>query len=205
MTPLTVFRLVLGACAAAVVAGGTWLALLGGDVTGTAVKGSGQETSVGAPVAQTSATVAPVEDVSRTPAVASAGSPRLDPTSASVAATETPGTAAVESAPPAPKVARPGGPTPVPTPTQAPPVTDLPSMTADDVLALSRKVQLPSGKSFEACGAIGPEGEPWPFSVHLYYTGHGGWVVATHRGDVALLFDEAMRKFQVDTVTRPGC
>ncbi len=78
-------------------------------------------------------------------------------------------------------------------------------MTANEVLDLAREVRLGSGKTFEACGATGPEGEPWPFSVHLYYMGRGGWVVATHRGDASLLFDEGTRRFQLDSIARAGC
>ena len=203
MTPATVFRLVLGVCAAAVVGGGTWLAVLGGDSTGVAVSSPGEETSIQPTLPAVSATAGP----SGGPSLAPVGETPANPTAEATAppTAETPAVPAIEAAPPAPKVARPGGPTVVPPPTEAPPITDLPSMTANEVLALSRDVQLPSGKTFEACGLIGPEGEPWPFSVHLYYTGHGGWVVATHRGDASLLFDESTRKFQVDTLTRAGC
>lgn len=201
MTRLTMIRLLLGACALALVAGGTWLAVLSGSTDGVAVTSPGDETSD--PTAESAAATAgtmapsPVQATGTNPATA-------PPPVASATAT---GTAAPTNAPAAsaPLATRPTGPTPIPPPTAAPAVTDLPTMTANEVLTLSREVRLPSGTTFEACGAIGPEGEPWPLSVHLYYTGRGGWVVATHRGDASLLFDEATRRFRLDTVTRAGC
>ena len=187
MTSVTTIRLLLGVSALTVMAGGAWLAVLGGSADGVAVTSPGEETSAPpagsmtaiAQATGTSSATAPVEQRSAAPTTEPAAS--------------------------APIAARPAATTPIPAPTISPDATDLPTMTANEVLALSREVRLRSGKTFEACGATGPEGEPWPLSVHLYYTGRGGWVVATHRGDASLLFDEATRRFQIDTVTRAGC
>jgi hypothetical protein len=97
-------------------------------------------------------------------------------------------------------------PTPAPptaTPTQDP--KDHPVYTANAVLDLSRGVRLPNGETFELCSALGPEGEPWPFAVHLYWAGRGTWVVETHRGDAGLYFDEPTATFRVKAVERAGC
>ena len=199
---MTMVRMVLGVCALALVAGGMWLAALGDDSSGATVTSSADEAVAtpalavaGRPILATP--VAPAEPAGA-PANASPTAPGSNGATAAPAPT-------VEPAAPAPRVVRPGGPPVAPPPTPTRTVTDLPTMSASEVLALSRDVRLPSGKTFEACGTMGPEGEPWPFSMHLYYAGHGGWVVATHRGDASLSFDEPARTFRVDTLTRAGC
>ncbi|MEP6870530.1 MAG: hypothetical protein ABI939_01635, partial [Anaerolineaceae bacterium] len=185
--------LLLGGCALVAVAGGTWLALAGSGSDGVAVTSRAEETSA-----------LPAGSAAESAQATATNSATAPPPVPSATAT---GTALATNEPAAsgPLATRPAGPAPIPPPTAAPAVQDLPTMTANEVLALSRDVRLPSGTTFAACGAIGPEGEPWPLSVHLYYTGRGGWVVATHRGDASLLFDEATRSFQLDTVTRAGC
>lgn len=197
MTPATVIRLVLGACALAVIGVGALLAVAGGGSNIVAVASRGDEAAFALPTASGAGTpVAGSSAVGEATGTSDAG--ELAPATAAARPTADP------VAPP-PRVSDSAG-TAAPVPaTTSPVVTDLPAMSANEVLALSRSVRLPSGRTFEACGAMGPEGQPWPFSVHLYYTGHGGWVVGTHLGDAALMFDEATRAFLVEAVTRAGC
>lgn len=198
MPPVSILRVVFGTCALTVAAGGAWVGILNSGANNPTVTSHGDELVTGLP----------------TPAPNLASTPEAPPQAASVTSTAapptpvsppTPGTSPSTEAVSGPLPTITATPPPRPVPPTAAPIADLPAMTANEVLALSRHVRLPSGMTFEACGAAGPEGEPWPLSVHLYYTGHGGWVVATHREDAALLFDESTRTFRVDAITRPGC
>lgn len=83
------------------------------------------------------------------------------------------------------------------TPTSPAVITDLPAYKDTQVLALAASVVLPSGKTFEQCVALGPNGARWPVPVHLYYEGKGKWIVETHLGEVETEFDEASATFRV--------
>lgn len=91
---------------------------------------------------------------------------------------------------PPPSTAGPASPT-----AQAGP--DLPIYKDTQVLAMAAGVILPSGKTFEQCVALGPNGARWPVPVHLYYEGQGKWLVETHLGEIETEFDEATATFHV--------
>ncbi len=74
---------------------------------------------------------------------------------------------------------------------------DLPIYKDTQVLAMAAGVILPSGKTFEQCVALGPNGARWPVPVHLYYEGQGKWLVETHLGEIETEFDEATTTFHV--------
>jgi hypothetical protein len=85
------------------------------------------------------------------------------------------------------------------------PITDLPRLSALDVLTRAGSVVLPSGRSFRGCVELPGEGS-WPSPVHLYYLGGGRWRVETHSGDAGLIFDEATESFRVAVLpNRPSC
>jgi hypothetical protein len=75
--------------------------------------------------------------------------------------------------------------------------TDIPIYKDTQVLAMAAGVILPSGKTFEQCVALGPNGARWPVPVHLYYEGQGKWLVETHLGEIETEFDEATATFHV--------
>lgn len=91
---------------------------------------------------------------------------------------------------------------PTPTPTDAPaplPITDLPQYRDTVVLGLAASAILPGGHTFRQCIDSVPGGEHWPLAVHLYYLGHGQWVVETHVSEVAVIFTEATATFRVSS------
>lgn len=88
-------------------------------------------------------------------------------------------------------------PTATPAPTEASPITDLPAYSDVQVLSMAASVRLPSGRTFEQCVALGPNGKHWPVPVHLYYEGKGKWLVETHLSEVQVEFDEASASFHV--------
>ncbi len=87
--------------------------------------------------------------------------------------------------------------TATPPPTVAATGGDIPLYKDTDVLARAAPVVLPSGKTFEQCVALGPNGKHWPVPVHLYYEGKGKWLVETHLSEVQVEFSEATASFRV--------
>jgi hypothetical protein len=90
---------------------------------------------------------------------------------------------------------------------EAPPPTDLPKYRDVQVLALAADAVLPSGKTFRQCVELPPSTDHWPTPVHLYYEGHGKWLVETHLSEVQVSFDEAVGTFTPRNFAppNPGC
>ena len=88
-------------------------------------------------------------------------------------------------------------PSATPTPAEASPITDVPAYSDVQVLSMAASLRLPSGRTFEQCVALGPNGKHWPVPVHLYYEGKGMWLVETHLSEVQVEFDEASASFHV--------
>ena len=116
-----------------------------------------------------------------TPAAVLAPKPSLPPVSTSVA---------VRASPP-----------PATDPAQSP---DLPRYPDTRVLALAAAAMMPTGRTFRECVGALPEKPHWPAAVHLYYAGHGRWVVETHAGEIGVSFDEASAEFRVVSFPPPG-
>lgn len=186
---LLLTRLAAAAAGVVVLVAGTVFALHGSEDTSNAIPlatlpPAQDQSPQSSPAAQPTDSPPTASPTPVAPAAASATSGGPD-----LAATATVAPARPISQPP-PATA--GQPTSTPAP-----ITDLPAYKDTQVLALAAGVVLPSGKTFEQCVALGPNGARWPVPVHLYYEGKGKWIVETHLGEIETEFDEATATFHV--------
>lgn len=181
-------RVAAAVAGAIVLLAGTVFALQGGDSPAT----PGGPDAILPQVTISPYTPTPEASIPPAATTTAAATLRAEPPAAT-----TPDLATTTAVAPARPISQPPTATPAPATATTPAATDIPIYKDTQVLAMAAAVVLPSGKTFEQCVALGPNGARWPVPVHLYYEGQGKWLVETHLGEIETEFDEATATFRV--------